>query len=192
MFTEPQREYMRNALLEAMADYTRTTGGGTDESAIINTAGYEYVVNSMNCQQTRPRGTAKENCSPDVFEHLKLLRALNSIPTHFQKWIKYRYGNTPSIKLAADLIEIAIGDLEYFAGRPQKVKALGSMVEKLVISRREFSELQQKDICDAMNVNRSTFFRTYREHCEKTNEYLDELDKKAIDFMLVSTGHKKT
>ncbi|WP_141341513.1 hypothetical protein [Vibrio harveyi] len=187
MYTEQQREYMRDLLIAALADYQKKVGG-TDASAIIKTQGYEKIANAMSCQQSRPRGTSKENCSPDVFEHIQLLRLLQTVPLLNRKWLKYRYSEEFSGKLATDLIEVVIGELEYFAGRKQKVSKLRKMVEKIVISRRDLVEFQQKDLADAMNINRTTLFRSYREHSEETSQHLNKLDNQSLDLMLSLKG----
>lgn len=187
MYSEQQREMMRDCLMEAFADYTRTTGGAYDNTGVVNTTGYAHLANAMNTQQTRPRGTSKENCSPRVFEHIRLLKVLKTLPSHYQKWLKYRYGETNSPQLAQDLIELTLGELDFLSGRPEKKKRLKQLVTTWVISRRQFSQLLQKDIIDALSVNRATFVRTYRKASEAIDGHLMTLDEQALDAILAAT-----
>lgn len=191
MYSEQQREMMRDLLMEAFADYTKTTGGAYDNTGVVNTAGYAHIANAMNTQQTRPRGTSKENCSQNIFQHLKLLNLLKTLPSHYQKWLKYRYGETISPQLAQDLIEISLGELEFLSGRPEKKKRLRQLVTTWVVSRRQFVELMQKDIIAELNINRSTFVNTYRKSSEAVSSHLGALDEKALDAMLQAAGEPR-
>lgn len=191
MYSEQQREMMRDLLMEAFADYTKTTGGAYDNTGVVNTSGYAHIANAMNTQQTRPRGTSKENCSQNIFQHLKLLNLLKTLPSHYQKWLKYRYGETNSPQLAQDLIEISLGELEFLSGRPEKKKRLRQLVTTWVVSRRQFVELMQKDIIAQLNINRSTFVNTYRKASEAVDSHLGALDEKALDAMLQAAGEPK-
>ncbi len=184
MYSEQQREMMRDLLMEAFADYTKTTGGAYDNTGVVNTAGYAHIANAMNTQQTRPRGKSKENCSQNLFQHLKLLKTLKTLPSHYQKWLKYRYGENNSPQLAQDLIEISLGELEFLSGRPEKKKRLRQLVTTWVVSRRQFVELMQKDIIAELNINRSTFVNTYRKASQAVDSHLAVLDEKALDAML--------
>lgn len=175
---------MRDLLMEAFADYNKTTGGAYDNTGVVNTAGYAHIANAMNTQQTRQRGTSKENCSQNIFHHLRLLKLLKTLPSHYQKWLKYRYGETISPQLAQDLIEISLGDLDFLSGRPEKKKRLKQLVTTWVISRRQFVELMQKDIIAELNINRSTFVNTYRKASQTIDAHLVALDEKALDAML--------
>lgn len=191
MYSEQQREMMRDLLMEAFADYTKTTCGAYDNTGVVNTTGYAHIANAMNTQQTRPRGTSKENCSQNIFMHLKLLNLLKTLPSHYQKWLKYRYGETNSPQLAKDLIEISLGELEFLSGRPEKKKRLRQLVTTWVVSRRQFVELMQKDIIAELNINRSTFVNTYRKASETVNTHLLILDEKALDAMLSAAGEPR-
>ncbi|MCG9785407.1 hypothetical protein L1D52_24160 [Vibrio brasiliensis] len=191
MYTEQQREMMRDSLMEAFADYTQTTRGAYDNTGVVNTTGYAHLANAMNAQQTRPRGTSKENCSQRIFEHLNLLKALKDLPSHYQKWLKYRYGESNSPQLAQDLIELTLGELDFLSGRPEKKKRLRQLATTWVLSRSQFAQLMQKDIIEALNVNRSTFVKTYRQASESIDGHLERLDGLALDAILDATGERR-
>lgn len=188
MYTEQQREMMRDWLMAAFADYTKTTGGAYDNTGVVNTAGYAHLANAMNTQQTRPRGTSKENCSQQVFQHIQLLRKLKTLPSHHQKWLKYRYGETNSPQLAQDMIELTLGEMDFLSGRPEKKKRLKQLVTTWVLSRRQFVQILQKDIIEALNINRATFVKTYRAASQSIDGHLMALDGKALDALLKAMG----
>ena len=180
MCTVKQLDALREALLEAFADYSLKTGGSYDGSGVVQTDGYEKLANAVDIKGTRPRGKSKENCSQHIFEHLKLLRIVKALPSHYYKWITYRYGATTNTRLAEDLIVICMDDLEFFEGRKAKQDHRAAMVSKWVLSNREFHELLQKDIFEAMGVSRITFHRSYKSESDSVSEYWQELDEKAL------------
>lgn len=184
MYTEQQREVMRDDLMAAFADYEKTTGGAYNDTAVINITGYAVIANAMDTKQSRPRGTAKENCSQDVFDHIQLLRALKALPSHYQKWLKYRYGGENSPQLAHDMIEVTLGELDFLSGRPQKKRRLKALVVTWVLCRCQFRELLQKDIIEALNISRNAFVKTYSTPSRKVDEHLQAMDNKAIDELL--------
>lgn len=184
MYTEQQREVMRDDLMAAFADYNKTTCGAYNNTAVINTAGYAVLANAMNAQQSRPRGTSKENCSQDVFDHLQLLKALKTLPSHYQKWLKYRYGEDNSPQLAQDMVSLTLGELDFLSGRPEKKRRLKQLVTTWVLSRRQFVELLQKDIIEALNINRNAFVKTYSAASKSIDEHLQVFDSQAIDAIL--------
>ena len=170
--------------MAAFADYKKTTGGAYNDTGVVNTAGYAVLANAMNVQQSRPRGTSKENCSPDVFEHLQLLRTIKKLPSHYQKWLKYRYGEGNSPRLAQDMIELTLGDLDFLSGRPEKKRRLKQLVTTWVVSRSQFVGLLQKDIIEALNINRNAFVKTYSAASKSIDTHLQELDSQALNAML--------
>lgn len=183
MSEEQQREVIRGALMAAFADYKEATGGAYNDTGVINTSGYAVIANAMNVQQTRPRGVSKENCSPDIFEHLKLLRAVKCLPSHYHKWLKFRYGEDNSRHLAQDMIELTLGELDFLTGRPEKRRRLKQLVTTWVLSRSQFVELLQKDIIQALSINRNAFLKTYSNASRRIDEHLLELDRKALDAL---------
>lgn len=185
MYTDKEREKLRDLLLEAFSDYQSKTGGAYDGSSIIQTEGYEKVASAMNCQGTRPRGKSKENCSPRVFEHIRLLRIVRDLPSHYLKWIQYRYAPVEAKYLSDDLVEICMGDLELFNGKKVKQRHREAMVEKWLVSNREFTELMQRDVFEAMGVSKVTFHRSYRAESDEAKAYWINLDKQALDRVLL-------
>lgn len=180
MCTVKQLDALREALLEAFSDYSIKTGGAYDLSGVVQTDGYEKLANAVDIKGTRPRGKSKENCSQNIFEHLKLLRIVKALPSHYLKWITYRYGATTNERLAEDLVVICMDELEFFNGRKTKQERRAAMVNKWVLSNREFHELLQKDIFEAMGVSRVTFYRSYRAESDSVSQYWQELDEKAL------------
>ena len=172
--------------MAAFADYNKTTCGAYNDTAVINTAGYAVLANAMNAQQTRPRGKSKENCSPDVFDHIQLLRALKTLPSHLQKWLKYRYGEENSPGLAQDMIQLTLGELDFLSGRPEKKRRLKQLATTWVLSRRQFAELMQKDIIEALSINRSAFVKTYSNASKSIDDHLKTLDDQALDALLAA------
>ncbi|MFL7036478.1 hypothetical protein BCS71_25715 [Vibrio lentus] len=183
MSEEQQREVIRDALMAAFADYKEATGGAYNDTGVINTSGYAVIANAMNAQQTRPRGVSKENCSSDIFEHIRLLRAVKSLPSHYQKWLKFRYGEDNSRHLAQDMIELTVSELDFATGRPEKRRRLKQLVTTWVFSRSQFVELLQKDIIQALSINRNAFLKTYSKASRRIDEHLLELDRKALDAL---------
>lgn len=188
MYTEQQRETMRDDLMAAFADYERKTCGAYNDTGVINTAGYAVIANAMNTKQSRAKGTAKENCSQRIFEHLNLLRVLKTLPSHYQKWLKYRYGEESNPQLAEDLIELTLSDLDCMSGRPEKKRRVKQLATAWVISRRQFTELLQKDIIEALNINRSAFVNTYRNTSKSIDEHLQSLDRIALNAIMSASG----
>ncbi|NGZ17988.1 hypothetical protein G6Z94_11625 [Vibrio aestuarianus] len=191
MYTEQQREVMRDDLMAAFADYTKTTVGAYNNTGVINTSGYAVLANAMNAQQSRPRGTSKENCHQEVFKHLRILRALKALPSHSQKWLKYNYSEKNSPQLAHDMIELTLGDLDFLSGRPQKKRRLKELVTTWVLCRCQFRELLQKDIIEALSISRTAFVKTYSGPSNKVGEHLKALDNQALDEILEALGVKK-
>ncbi len=53
-----------------------------------------------------------------------------------------------------------------------------------VLSRRQFVELLQKDIIEALNINRNAFVKTYSAASKSIDEHLQVFDSQALDAIL--------
>lgn len=185
MTDEQLRQLMRERLLSAFSDYSTGTGGVYDGTGVINTKGYKKTANDIKISETRARSGSKENCSPDVFDHLQLMRRVDQLPILFRYWVMYRYAPKYDDHLNAELVEVTLGELKLLSGRRSVVKNLEKLTSTILVNRRNFPECLQKELSEAVGVHRSVYARVYKKPAEDIKGYFNELDSLALDALLL-------
>ncbi|MBV7264334.1 hypothetical protein KCG43_20185 [Photobacterium sp. WH24] len=128
---------------------------------------------------TRRKGTAKLNCSGNVYEHLRVQRTISALPSHLAKWLLYRYGDDDTRGLLPDMVEIIMKDIP-LPKQARSQKRVEQLVTRRLMNAREFNDLRMKELFEAMGISKQVFFRRYSSHNEQLNERLSALDKHAI------------
>lgn len=140
----------------------------------------------ISATATRRKGTSKLNCSEDVFEHLRVARTINTLPSHFAKWLLYRYGEAPQTELLPGLVEIVMSELPNLPAQARSKSKVETMVERILINQREFVALQERGIFDAIGVCESAYFMRYAPHRKTISAQLNALDCNALEAFFVA------
>lgn len=189
-------EETRALIMEALATYQPSKSNDGSERAIFNVGSTKRVTNDnerpaepLSATSSRRKGTSKLNCSEDVFEHLRVEKTIQKLPSHLAKWLVYRYGENPSSSLVSSLVNVLVDELPLENCRkPTKEKVQTMLVERL--TRREFVDCLQRNLFEAIGVRKQTYFECYAKHNDSITDQFDALDKLALSsFCILHNTH---
>lgn len=185
MFPDNLIEQARELIMQALANYQPSKSDDAPTLYIssgrrsIDDFRQERQDSPINANSTRRKGSAKLNCSEDVFEHLKVEKTIRKLPAHYQKWICYQYGEHTDLSLIPDLVEIIIEGVELPNVQARSKEHAKNLITRQVMTVREFMEcraLQTKEIVEALGVQRRIAIKKYRPQSVTVSDFMKRFD----------------
>ncbi|EHZ7344533.1 hypothetical protein K6O87_004117 [Vibrio vulnificus] len=196
MLTDELLEETRDLIMESLATWQPSKSDGvtiynkkTSRMAFNSNAEGEDSAkrrDTISATATRRKGTSKLNCSEDVFEHLRVARTINTLPSHFAKWLLYRYGEAPQTELLPGLVEIVMSELPNLPAQARSKSKVETMAAQILLNQREFADLQAKGLFEAIGVSKQVYFRRYATHSSAISAQLNALDCNALEAFFVA------
>lgn len=186
MWTEQQREYMRDVLIESLNDSVSIRSAGLDIGAAMANANKSKPQNVF-ATATRPKGESKINCSMNVFEHNRVKKCIQQCSELERLWICYQYSDRGSDSNLRALVKLTVVDIEESSNRKDVKANNEKLVETLLRTRREVSTFMHSKIYDEMGVSKKVYFQRYRVKTDDFKKQMESLDNAALDRLLSLT-----